>query len=95
MQLYQPINEEERSETEQNPVEKIGNPPSFGESQGIIRRKENLGEETGKGTEEIRRDHIVFFKINTNLLCLCDKVFTLARVRHASLTTRKLPEGQK
>jgi hypothetical protein len=84
LELNQPVDEEERGDAEQDPVEEVGHPPALGESQCIIGSKEKLSEKTGQGTEKIRSDHIVFFKISTNLLGLCDKVFTLARNRPLS-----------
>ena len=95
LQLNQPIDKEERGDAEQYPVKKIGHPPAFCESQSVIGSKEYLSEKTGKGPEKIRSDHIVFFKINTNLLGLCDKVFTLARNRPLYRLAFESPEGQK
>jgi hypothetical protein len=95
LELNQPVDEEKRGDAEQDPVEEVGNPPALCESQSIIGSKEKLTEKTGQCPEEIRSDHIVFFKINTNLLGLCDKVFTLARNRSLYSVALWSPEGQK
>jgi hypothetical protein len=95
LKLDQPVDEEKRGDAEQNPVEGVGHPPAFSESQCVVGRKEHLSEKTGQGTEKIRSDHIVFFKISTNLFGLCDKVFTLAQNRLLFGLALKSPEGQK
>jgi hypothetical protein len=84
--LDEPVDEQDRSDAEEDPIEKILGPPAFCESQSVIRGKQDLGEKLSQCSEEICCDHRVFFKINTNLLGLCFKVFTLAQLRWINQT---------